>query len=81
MYMIEITEDKVDNLIEHLSKGLHCMTKVMECLEDLKDGSNMNERYDDDEEDYRYEERYGNRGRSGNMGMRRYRGGGRYSRY
>lgn len=47
--------------------------------------SSMNERYEDDDyEDDDWNERYGNRGgRSGGsrVGMRRSRGGGRYSRY
>lgn len=85
MYMIEITEDKIDGLIEHMAKGLKCFNKAMECLEDMKERSSMNERYEDDDyEDDDWNERYGNRdGRSGNsrMGMRRSRGGGRYSRY
>lgn len=85
MYIVEIAEDKMDNLIDHMSKGLKCFNKAMECLEDLKERSYMNERYEDDDyEDDDWNERYGNRGgRSGNsrVGMRRSRGGGRYSRY
>lgn len=85
MYVVEITEDKMDNLIDHMSKGLKCFNKAMECLEDLKERSYMNERYEDDNyEDDNWNERYGNRGgRSGNsrVGMRRSNGGGRYSRY
>lgn len=85
MYMIEITEEKVDGLLEHLEKGIHCLSKVKDCLEEMKDGSSYNERFDeDDEEYYRREERYGNRGgsrSSGSMNMRRGQGGGRYSRY
>lgn len=85
MYVVEITEDKIDNLIDHMSKGLKYFNKAIECLEDLKEHSSMNERYEDDDyEDDDWNERYGNRGgRSGNnqVGMRRSRGGGRYSRY
>lgn len=85
MYVVEITEDKMDNLIDHMSKGLKCFNKAMECLEDFKEHSSMNERYEDDDyEDDDWDGRYGNRGgRSGNgrVGMRRSRGGGRYSRY
>ena len=85
MYVVEITEDKMDNLIDHMSKGLKCFNKAMECLEDLKEHSSMNERYEDDDyEDNDWDGRYGNRGgRSGNgrVERRRYQGGGRYSRY
>lgn len=85
MYVVEIAEDKMDNLIDHMSKGLKCFNKAMECLEDLKERSYMNERYEDDDyEDDDWNERYGNRGgRSENsrVGMRRSRSGGRYSRY
>lgn len=85
MYMVEITEDKIDNLLEHMGKGIKCFNKAMECLESIKEDSRMNERYDEDEEyDYEMNERYGNRGgRSGSSryGMRRGSGSGRYSRY
>lgn len=85
MYMIEVTEDKVDNLIEHMGKGLRCFSKAMECLEEMKEGTSGEERYDDDDhENEEYNERYGNRGgRSGNArdNVRRFRAGGRYSRY
>lgn len=83
MYMVEITEDKVDSIIDHMAKGLKCFNKAIECLEDARDGSHMNRRssdagsrVDDDFDDYEDEMRYGNRGmrHSG-------RGGGRYSRY
>lgn len=82
MYIVEITEDKVDNIIEHMSKGLKCFNKAIECLEDARGGSYMNRRssdagsrINDDFDDYDDDERYGNRG------MRHNRGGGRYSRY
>lgn len=85
MYVVEITEDKVDNLLEHMSKGIKCFNKAMECLEEMKEDGRMNERYDDDDYDDEYrDERYGNRGgRSGGSrsDMRRGSGGGRYSRY
>lgn len=85
MYVVEITEDKMDNLIDHMSKGLKCFNKAMKCLEDLKEHSSMNERYEDDDyEDNDWDGRYGNRGgRSGNgrVERRRYQGDGRYSRY
>ncbi len=82
MYIIEITEDKLDNVIEHMSKGLKYFNKAIECLEEAKTHSSMNKRgpdydkMDEDFDDYEDEERYGNRG-----GRRNNRGGGRYSRY
>lgn len=85
MYIVEITEDKVDNIIEHMSKGLKCFNKAIECLEDARSGSHMNRRssdagsrIDDDFDDY---DDYDDNERYGNRGMRRNRGGGRYSRY
>ena len=51
MYVVEITEDKVDNLLEHMSKGIKCFNKAMECLEEMKEDARMNERYDDDDYD------------------------------
>lgn len=30
MYIVEITEDKVDSIIEHMSKGLKCFNKAIE---------------------------------------------------
>lgn len=82
MYIVEITEDKVDSMIEHMAKGLKCFNKAIECLEDAKSGARMNRRSSDagsridDEFDDEYDdERYGNRGSRYN------RGGGRYSRY
>lgn len=37
MYMIEISEDKVNNLSENVEKALNCMGKVMHCIEALKE--------------------------------------------
>ncbi len=60
-YMIEISEDKVSGLSEHLEKGLRHIGKAMQCIDELSQESHMGER-----------ERYGNRGgRYGNRyGMR-----------
>ena len=78
MYMVEITEHKLEALTEHVEKSLKYLGKVMSCLDEMKHKSHYNEHqeedYDDDEEFI--EERYGNRGR-----MNRRSGGGRYSRY
>ena len=37
MYIIEITEDKLHSMAEHVEKGLKHMGKLMQCLEDLED--------------------------------------------
>ena len=37
MYVIEITEDKLQSMAEHVEKGLRHMGKLMQCLEDLED--------------------------------------------
>lgn len=51
MYMIEITEDKVDNVIEHISKGLKCMNKALDCMESLKEHNHKEFDDEEDEED------------------------------
>ncbi len=81
MYMIEITEDKFENIIEHLGKGLKYMSKAMECLDDIKDRSKtktMNYDIEDDYDDYDSDDsRYGNRNRQERTRNHR----GRYDRY
>lgn len=67
MRVIEITEDKVGKLTEHIEKGLRYIGKAMQCLDDLGHGSEYGERWEDDDES-----RYGERGR---YGMRRGMGG------
>lgn len=85
MYMIEISEDKVDNLLEHMTKGVKCFAKAIDCLEDIKEDSRMRSRYEDGgvyepEEDDDYEPRdYRQEGNK--QSPRRYRNSGRYSRY
>lgn len=53
-YIIEITEDKVESLSEHLEKGLRHIGKAMQCVDGL----------------YEHSERFGERGygRYGNRG-------------
>ena len=53
-YIIEITEDKVESLSEHLEKGLRHIGKAMQCVEGLCEQS---ERFGE-----RGYGRYGNRG-------------------
>ena len=54
MYMIEITEDRLHSMTEHVEKGLRHMGKLMQCLEEL-------------EEDFSDSGAYGEKGR---LGMR-----------
>lgn len=35
--MIEITEDKLQSMTEHVEKGLKHLSKLMQCLEDIED--------------------------------------------
>ena len=70
MYMIEITEDKMESMLDHMSKGIRCFTKVMEYLEEAKTSrhsSDDDDDYDDDgyfhEETHRRKHRMGGRGR------------------
>lgn len=83
MYVIEITEDKVDSLIEHVSKGLKCFNKAMDCLEKIKENSSHDNYEEDDYEDEEYDEIYSNHMNKSNNknNTRRSHGGGRYSRY
>lgn len=73
MYMIEITEDKFDYALEHLSKGIKCLTKGIEMFEEMKESS-RHEEYDE-----RSRHRYG--GMREDYDRERFRGEGRYSRY
>lgn len=54
MYVIEITEDKLQSMAEHVEKGLRHMGKLMQCIEEL-------------EEDFSGFGAYGEKGR---LGMR-----------
>lgn len=54
MYVIEITEDKLQSIAEHVEKGLRHMGKLMQCIEEL-------------EEDFSGSGAYGEKGR---LGMR-----------
>ena len=54
MYVIEITEDKLQSMAEHVEKGLKHMGKLMQCIEEL-------------EEDFSGSGAYGEKGR---LGMR-----------
>lgn len=78
MYMIEISEDKIDSLVEHVSKSIKCLDKVAECLEEMR-----GESYEDKDE-YDKRDRYAAGGgiemyRRGSRS--RYARGGRYSNY
>ena len=77
MYIMEITEDKMNNLMEHL-------TNAVDYLKEMKHSSYDKERshdrrhgreYDDYDDDYDREERYSSHNER-NRGS-----GGRYSRY
>ena len=54
MYVIEITEDKLQSMAEHVEKGLRHMGKLMQCVQEL-------------EEDFSGSGAYGEKGR---LGMR-----------
>ena len=54
MYVIEITEDKLQSMAEHVEKGLRHTGKLMQCIEEL-------------EEDFSGSGAYGEKGR---LGMR-----------
>lgn len=60
MYMVEITENKLDELVENAEKMLKYGGKVMSCLEDMRRGERRRyERGMDYDDEGRYGERYG----------------------
>ena len=63
MYIIEITEDKLHSMAEHVEKGLRHMGKLMQCIEELEDWW--------DEEDKKHKDYSGSKDRYGKR-MRRY---------
>lgn len=71
MYIIEVTESKMEHLADTVGKMLHYGGKAMECIEDMRQGSRHDRMgfRDDDGGDY---DRMGERGygRGGRMGMR-----------
>ena len=75
MYMIEIKEDDISNVITNVGKSIRCMNKVLECLENIKDKSNRTIGYDDDDDDEEDDDEYGTRDRHNRHKK------GRYGRY
>lgn len=55
MVMVEIHENKFDEVVENLSKGLKYFDKSFKCLEEMKRHSGRN-RHDDDEDEWEDEE-------------------------
>lgn len=78
-YIIEVSEDKVSGLAEHIEKGLRHLGKAMQCVEEFYDGDygyGERGRYgerDDEDDDWRDDDRMGERryGRGRGMGYRR----------
>lgn len=76
-YIIEVSEDKVSGLAEHIEKGLRHLGKAMQCVEEFYDGDygyGERGRYGErDDEDWDDDDRMGERryGRGRGMGMRR----------
>ena len=78
MYVVEITEDKLDNIVDHMAKGIKYFNKAIECLDEVRQdqrhtaryGGEYDDRYDDEDDDRR---RYRDGGRRRDIG--------RYSRY
>lgn len=59
MIMMQIKEDKFENLSEYIEKGLKYLGKAMQCIDELQDGGES-----------RYGNRYGNRNGQGGYGNR-----------
>lgn len=82
MYMIEISEDKVDNILECMNKGIKSFGKAMDYLEEAR-GNYDEEEYDEEEDDDEDEEDYRPRKSKSKMKKERRtsKGSGRYSHY
>lgn len=80
MYVVEITEDKLSGLSEHIEKALSHMGKVMQCVSEMEEESKyseMNERNPIRYERNSYRDSYRDYGED----RRGHEGSGRYSRY
>ncbi len=67
MRIIEVEDNKVKDLAEHIEKSLRHMGKAMQCIEELEErGGRMGERWDErgmmDRGSYGNRDGYGNRG-------------------
>lgn len=71
MRIIKITESKKEKMSDYAEKMLRYGGKLMQCLEELDEGS-MGERDDDDPDDWDEDDDMGYRN-GGGMGERRYR--------
>lgn len=65
MMMIEITEQKVEKLSEHIEEGLRQLGKAMQCVEQMMEESGMGERNSSGSRGG-YGNRYGERESMGN---------------
>lgn len=72
MYMIEITEDKMDNVLDCMKKGINYLNKAMECAEYIKTNKRHSMGNYDDEDDYDEDERYARHGSRSSRGRSRY---------
>lgn len=73
MYMIELGEEKYEELSENVEKALRCIGKVMQCVETIKNSSNEEEEYEPVS--------YHRRGSHRDEYSSDYRNSSRYSRY
>ena len=68
MYMIELTEKKMEDLSEHIEKALKYMGKAMQCVSAAMEEGGMGERSRRNSSDYG--SRYDNYAMRGGMGYR-----------
>lgn len=77
MYIVEITEDKLDNIVDHMAKGIKYFNKAIECLDEVRQESRHEARYggryDDEYDDEEERRHYRDNNRRRDIG--------RYSRY
>lgn len=73
-YMIEISQEKQGELMEHAEKAYQHLGKMLDCIEKMGQESQMGQREDDEYYIRRFGNRMGHRG--GNMGERMGRRGG-----
>ena len=72
MYMIEISESKIEKLSEHVEQSLRHLGKAMQCIDEWSGEDGYGERQGSSRGGYtsRYGSRYEDMGESGSMGYK-----------
>lgn len=73
--MIEINENKSNDLLNCMKKGISYFTKAMDCIESMRTNKRHIDEEDDEDDEYEDDERYARHGSHSSRSR------GRYSRY